>query len=102
MALSKFLDPKNDIAFKRVFGSENHKDILIHFINDILELKDSEQIESVEFLSPIQDPEIAYKKQSIIDVLCRDKNGVQIIVEMQVAPTKGFEKRAQYYAAKAY
>ncbi|MEM6338673.1 MAG: Rpn family recombination-promoting nuclease/putative transposase [Pseudomonadota bacterium] len=102
MALSKFLDPKNDIAFKRVFGSENHKDILIHFINDILELKYSEQIESVEFLSPIQDPEIAYKKQSIIDVLCRDKNGVQIIVEMQVAPTKGFEKRAQYYAAKAY
>ena len=36
MALSKFLDPKNDIAFKRVFGSENHKDILIHFINDII------------------------------------------------------------------
>ena len=102
MALSKFLDPKNDIAFKRVFGSENHKDILIHFINDILELKDNQQIASVEFLSPIQDPEIAYKKQSIIDVLCRDKNGVQIIVEMQVAPTKGFEKRAQYYAAKAY
>lgn len=102
MALSKFLDPKNDIAFKRVFGSENHKDILIHFINDILELKDNQQIESVEFLSPIQDPEIAYKKQSLIDVLCRDKNGVQIIVEMQVAPTKGFEKRAQYYAAKAY
>lgn len=102
MALSKFLDPKNDIAFKRVFGSENHKDILIHFINDILELKGNEQIESVEFLSPIQDPDIAYKKQSIIDVLCKDKNGVQIVVEMQVAPTKGFEKRAQYYAAKAY
>ena len=102
MALSKFLDPKNDIAFKRVFGSEKHKDILIHFINDILELKDNEQIESLEFLSPIQDPDIAYKKQSIIDVLCRDKNGVQIVVEMQIAPTKGFEKRAQYYAAKAY
>jgi len=100
--LSKFLDPKNDIAFKRIFGSEKHKNILIHFINDILELEDNNQIESVEFLSPIQDPEVAYKKQSIIDVLCRDKNGVQIIVEMQVAPTKGFEKRAQYYAAKAY
>lgn len=102
MAISKFLDPKNDIAFKRVFGSENHKDILIHFINDILELEGNNQIDSVEFLSPIQDPEIAYKKQSLIDVLCKDKNGVQIIVEMQVAPTKGFEKRAQYYAAKAY
>lgn len=102
MALSKFLDPKNDVAFRKIFGSEKHKDILIHFINDILELKDQSQIEGVEFLSPIQDPEIAAKKQSIVDVLCRDKNGVQIIVEMQVAPTKGFEKRAQYYAAKAY
>lgn len=102
MALSKFLDPKNDVAFRKIFGSEKHKDILIHFINDILELKDQSQIEDVEFLSPIQDPEIAAKKQSIVDVLCRDKNGVQIIVEMQVAPTKGFEKRAQYYAAKAY
>ena len=102
MTLSKFLDPKNDIAFKKIFGSEKHKDILIHFINDILELKDNDQIEEVEFLSTIQDAEIASKKQSIVDVLCEDKNGVQIIVEMQVAPTKGFEKRAQYYAAKAY
>jgi len=102
MAISKFLDPKNDVAFKKVFGSEKHKDILIHFINDILELKGNDQIEGVEFLSSVQDAEIAYKKQSIVDVLCKDKNGVQIIVEMQVAPTKGFEKRAQYYAAKAY
>ena len=102
MALSKFLDPKNDVAFKKIFGSEKHKDILIHFINDVLELKDNDQIDEVEFLSTIQDAEIASKKQSIVDVLCRDKNGVQIIVEMQVAPTKGFEKRAQYYAAKAY
>ena len=102
MAISKFLDPKNDVAFKKVFGSEKHKDILIHFINDVLELKDNDQIDEVEFLSTIQDAEIASKKQSIVDVLCRDKNGVQIIVEMQVAPTKGFEKRAQYYAAKAY
>ena len=88
--LNKFLDPKNDIAFKKVFGSEKNKDILIHFINDMLCLKGEEEIEEVEFLSPIQDPEIAYKKQSIVDVLCRDKAGVQIIVEMQVAPTKGF------------
>ena len=44
MALSKFLDPKNDVAFKKVFGSEEHKDILINFINDILELRGKEEI----------------------------------------------------------
>ena len=46
MALSKFLDPKNDVAFRKVFGSEQHKDIVIHFINDILELKGKDQIEN--------------------------------------------------------
>jgi predicted transposase/invertase (TIGR01784 family) len=59
-------------------------------------------IKEVSFLSTIQIPEIAAKKQSIVDVLCKDENGVQIIVEMQVSPQQGFEKRAQYYAAKAY
>jgi predicted transposase/invertase (TIGR01784 family) len=100
MVLCKFLDPKNDIAFKKIFGSEKNKDILIHFLNDILNPQD--KIIDLEFLSTIQDPEIASKKQSIVDVLCRDSKGVQIIIEMQVAQTKGFEKRAQYYAAKAY
>ena len=102
MALSKFLDPKNDIAFRRIFGTEKNKDILIHFLNDILGFTGKDQIKEIEFLSTIMDAEIASKKQSIVDVLCRDENGVQVIVEMQVAKTKGFEKRAQYYAAKAY
>lgn len=102
MALSKFLDPKNDVAFHRIFGNEKNKDILIHFINDVLELKDGDRIKEVTFLPTIQVPEIAAKKQSIVDVLCKDENGVQLIIEMQVSPQEGFEKRAQYYAAKAY
>ncbi|GHM58126.1 MAG: hypothetical protein sL5_03980 [Candidatus Mesenet longicola] len=102
MALSKFLDPKNDCAFKRIFGSVGNKDILIHFLNDILDLRDINKITDVSFLSPIQDPTIASQKQSIVDVLCVDSTGVHTIVEMQVAKTTGFEKRAQYYAAKAY
>ncbi|WP_264686950.1 Rpn family recombination-promoting nuclease/putative transposase [Wolbachia endosymbiont (group B) of Rhopobota naevana] len=102
MALSKFLDPKNDIAFRRIFGTEKNKDILIHFLNDILSFTGKNAIQDIEFLSTIQDPDIASKKQSIVDVLCRDSTGVQWIIEMQVAKTKGFEKRAQYYAAKAY
>ncbi len=102
MALSKFLDPKNDRAFRRIFGSEKNKDILIHFINDILGLEGSDQIQEVSFQPTIQEAEIASKKQSAVDVLCKDAKGVQIIVEMQVSPQEGFEKRAQYYAAKAY
>ncbi|MDR1139607.1 MAG: Rpn family recombination-promoting nuclease/putative transposase, partial [Rickettsiales bacterium] len=86
----------------RIFGTKKNKDILIHFLNDILGFTGKDEIKEIEFLSTIMDAEIASKKQSIVDVLCRDENGVQVIVEMQVAKTKGFEKRAQYYAAKAY
>lgn len=102
MLATKFLDPKNDYAFKRIFGTEKNKDILVHFLNDILILPLGEKIQDVTFLKPLQDPEAVAKKQSIVDVLCVDKNGVQYIVEMQVARTDGFAKRAQYYAAKAY
>ena len=99
---SRFLDPKNDVAFKMVFGSEKNKEVLIHFINDILGFTGIQEITEVEFLSPIQEPAIAVKKQSIVDVLCKDKTGVQYIIEMQVNPSDGFVKRAQYYAAKTY
>jgi len=102
MAISKFLDPQNDIAFKRIFGSEKNKDILIHFINDIQELSGKDAVVSLDFLNTCQEPTIAGSKQSILDVLCKDSKGVQFIVEMQVGPPKGFEKRAQYYASKAY
>ena len=102
MALSKFLDPKNDFAFKRIFGTEKNQDILIDFINAVVGFGADERIESVSFLKTSQDPEIAYKKQSLVDVLCTDQHGRQYIIEMQVARTSGFEKRAQYYAAKAY
>ena len=100
--LDKFLDPKNDLAFKRVFGSEKNKDILIQFLNDILDHQYIGEIRAITFLPTIQDPEVAANKQSIVDVLCQDQHGVQYIVEMQVTATTGFEKRAQYYASKAY
>ena len=82
MALSKFLDVRNDVAFKKIFGTEKNKDILIHFLNDIIGFTGKNQIKDIEFLSTIQDPDIAAKKQSIVDVLCRDEDGVQVIVEM--------------------
>ncbi len=101
MAFGKFLDPKNDLAFKRIFGTERNKPILIHFLNDIF-ARGTNPIEEVTFLKPVQDPVIAAERSSIVDVLCRDNHGNHFIVEMQVVNKKGFEKRAQYYAAKAY
>ncbi|KAK7873666.1 hypothetical protein R5R35_013206 [Gryllus longicercus] len=69
MALSKFLDPKNNLSFKKMFDSEKNKNILIHFLNDILDFSSSDQIKEIEFLSTIMDPKIAFDKSSIVDVL---------------------------------
>ncbi|UJQ21328.1 Rpn family recombination-promoting nuclease/putative transposase [Wolbachia endosymbiont of Delia radicum] len=102
MALSKFLDPCNDLCFKKIFGTEKNKNILIHFLNDILGFTEINAIQEVEFLSTIMDPEVASDKQSIVDVLCKDSIGNRFVIEMQLARDKGFEKRAQLYAAKAY
>ncbi len=98
--IGKFLDPKNDYAFERVFGTEKNKDILIHFLNDIF-AHTTNPIEEVTFVNPSQDPKLAAERKSIVDVLCTDKERNRFIVEMQVGHEKGFEKRAQYYAARA-
>ena len=100
--LTKFLDPKNDLVFKRIFGTEKNKDILIPFLNDILNHRYIGEIKDVTFASSVQAPEIIAQKQSIVDVLCRDQNGMQYIVEMQVAETAGFPQRSQFYASRAY
>lgn len=102
MLITKFLDPSNDFAFRKIFGAEKNKDILIHFLNDMLIFKEKKPVVDVTFLKTIQDPDIAAKKTSIVDILCRDEESNRYVVEMQVAKDRGFEKRAQYYASKAY
>jgi predicted transposase/invertase (TIGR01784 family) len=100
--ISKYLDPKNDYAFKKIFGEEKHKRIPIAFLNAVFNLKGKNRIIDLEFLNPIQPPEVAARKESIVDLLVRNQGGTKYIVEMQVSKVEGFEKRAQFYAAKTY
>ena len=98
----KFLDPTNDIAFKKIFGDENRKDILISFLNSLLGLKEGKKILEVEIQNPYQVPKIAELKNTILDVKCKDQRNISYLVEMQVAKQNGFEKRVLYYTAKTY
>lgn len=100
--MSKFLDPTNDYAFKRIFGTEKNKDILIGLLNSVLSKKLNFPIREVTLLKTILSPDLLEGKESIVDVLCKDEQGATYIIEMQVAKAQGFKKRAQYYAAKAY
>lgn len=98
----QFADPKSDIAFKKVFGNENRKDILICFLNAVLDLRDDHAIIDLTILNPYQAPKISLLKETNLDARAQTAGGVTFIVEMQVEKQDYFGKRALYYAAKAY
>ena len=98
----KFVDIKNDIAFRKIFGNENKKEILISFLNAVLELPKGKKIVKIEIKNPFQLPEIKGLKSSILDVKVTDERNIWYIVEMQVEESDGFDKRVQYYTAKQY
>ncbi|MCX6698521.1 MAG: Rpn family recombination-promoting nuclease/putative transposase [Methanomicrobiales archaeon] len=97
----RFLDVKTDFAFKKVFGSEGSKDILLSFINAVIDFE-GHRVESLEILDPYQIPLIAGMKDSYVDVKARLDSGTQVIIEMQVLNMEGFEQRILYNAAKSY
>ena len=94
----RYLDPKNDLTFKKVFGQHPH--LLISFLNALLPL--DAVILSVEYLPHELVPEIPVLKYSIVDVRCTDQNGRQFIVEMQMLWTDAFKSRVLFNASKAY
>ena len=96
----KFVDPKNDIAFKKIFGDSNKTEILISFLNAVLELPSP--IASLTIASPYQVPRIEDLKDTSLDVKAVDETGREFIVEMQVEGNELFGKRALYYLAKSY
>ncbi len=98
----KFLNPCNDVAFKKIFGSEEHKSVTISFLNSILELTGNKTIVSIDFLNTEQLPLANEKKDNILDLICIDQAGTRYIVEMQVRGVREFGKRMVFYGAKTY
>lgn len=96
----KYLNPKSDVTFKKVFGE--HKELLISFLNALLPLKKENYIVSLEYMSPELVPINPEKKDTVVDVRCKDKDDRQFIVEMQMYWTNAFKKRALLNTCKAY
>lgn len=95
----KFLSPRSDIVFKKLFGTVANKDVLISFLNSITKRGDGDRIVDVEFNDPSNHLETLRQKFSIVDVRCRDEKGNQYILEMQNQSYHNFVKRAQFYVA---
>jgi len=92
--------PKVDIAFKKIFGVEENKDLLISLINSIVSEED--QAVSIEVMNPYNLQSFKNDKLSILDIKARRKDGLKYNIEIQVSDEGDYDKRALYYWSKAY
>jgi len=97
----QFIDVTTDFAFKKVFGSRQSKDILISFLNALLDFGDN-PIVNLTIVDPYQAPLVATLKNTYVDIKAYLDNGTQVIIEMQVLNQSGFDKRVLSNVAKAY
>lgn len=96
----KYLNPKADLTFKRVFGE--HPDLVTSLLNALLPLSPEQEITDIEYLPSEMVPENPLRKNSIVDVRCKDKSGRLFIVEMQMIWSPEFRQRVLFNASKAY
>jgi predicted transposase/invertase (TIGR01784 family) len=98
--MARYLDPKNDIPFKKVFGE--HPELVKSFLNALLPLAEGNSIVDITYVPPEQLPETPAKKNSIVDVKCVESTGRVFIVEMQNYWGTQFKNRMLLNASKAY
>ena len=97
--MARFINPFTDVGFKRIFGQEINKDLLIDFLNGLLE--GEKHIVDIRFLDKEVLPAFAQDRGVIYDVYCTNESGEQFIVEMQNRPQVNFRERALYYLSRA-
>ena len=96
----KYLDPKADLTFKKIFG--NHPKRLISLLNALLPLSEEEQIHEIKYLPTELVPQLEGGKNTIVDVLCTDVRGRKFCVEMQMEWSDAFQQRVLFNASKLY
>ncbi len=93
-------NPKIDLVFRKLFGSEENKDILLSFVNSILEQEMT--ITDLKLKNPYNIASYIEGKTSILDIKAVDENGIWYDIEMQIGEQGFYGKRALYYWSKVY
>ena len=97
--MGRFINPFTDMGFKRIFGQEVNKNLLIDFLNDLLE--GEKRIINITFLDKEQLGMTADDRSCIYDIYCENENGEKFIVEMQNRGHQNFKERAIYYLSRS-
>ncbi|MBK8626704.1 MAG: Rpn family recombination-promoting nuclease/putative transposase [Saprospiraceae bacterium] len=96
----RYLDPKNDLTFKKIFG--HHPDLMISLLNALMPFDDDSKIENLEYLSSELTPNSPDLKNTIVDVKCKDSKGRYFIIEIQLIWTEQFTSRVLFNTSKTY
>jgi predicted transposase/invertase (TIGR01784 family) len=92
----KYINPFTDFGFKKLFGTELNKDLLMDFLNELLK-QESVEIVDLSYLNPEQLGRSKDDRKAIFDIYCETKSGEKIIVELQKAKQNFFKDRSVYY-----
>ena len=97
--MGKYVNPFTDIGFKRIFGQEISKPLIIDFLNNLLE--GERKIADLTFLDKEIPAQTVDGRSLIYDIYCKDENGDHFIVEMQNKMQPYFKERSIYYVSQA-
>lgn len=92
---AKYINPYTDFGFKKLFGEEGNKDLLIDFLNQLLPAH--HQIQDLNFRNPESLADLSAERKAIFDIHCVAVSGERFIVEMQKAKVKFFKDRSLFY-----
>ncbi len=96
MTVSKYVNPYTDFGFKKLFGEEACKDLLIDFLNQLL--PDNHQIKELSFKNPENVSDSVEERKAVFDIFCESTTGEKFIVEMQKAKMQFFKDRSLFYS----
>lgn len=93
--MSKYINPYTDFGFKKLFGEEANKDLLIDFLNQLL--PENYQIADLSFRNVENVPDLPTDRKAIFDINCKAISGERFIVEIQKAKINFFKDRSLFY-----
>ena len=94
--IAKYINPFTDFGFKKIFGEEASKPLLIDFLNALLPL--ASKIKEISFKNTEQLGQTELDRRAIYDICCENENGEKFIVELQKAKQNYFIERTIYYS----
>jgi len=94
----KYINPFTDFGFKRLFGEDMNKDLLLDFLNELLKEKQG-QITDLSYMKTEQLGRTEEERKAIFDIYCENENGEKFLVEMQKTKQAYFKDRTVYYSS---